>query len=86
VKVLPVTLGTEDLDEISPHPGVLPHPLPAQYGKGRTRLCWEARGLGHICQVNPCGTFIPSDSPTLRTGTQSGHLAQAASLLGLTIS
>ena len=42
MKVLPVTIGTEDLDEISPHPGVLPFPLLAQYGKGRTRLCWVA--------------------------------------------
>jgi hypothetical protein len=26
-KVLPFTLGTEDLDEMSPHPGVLPSSL-----------------------------------------------------------
>jgi hypothetical protein len=63
--VLPVTLGTEDLSKISPHPGVLPLPLLAQYGKGRTRLCLGSRSLGHICQVNPCGTFTPSDQLTL---------------------
>jgi hypothetical protein len=53
VKVLPVTLGTEDLDEISPHPGVLPLPLLAQYGKGRTRLCWEAEAWDIFVKLIP---------------------------------